>query len=322
MNEVRISVAMTTFNGEKYILPQLLSILAQTRLPDEVIICDDQSTDKTAQLINAFINEHKLNNWYFFVNEERLGWKANFFEVIKKTTGDIIFFADQDDIWHKDKIARMSDLMQENNMGCLFGMKRYIDSNGNFLQDRMDKNSFSNKIHQIQFNQSFFAYKTLGCCMCISKEVAKKYLKLSATNVCHDSQVARLALLFSTAWELDSPVIDYRVHSNNASGIRADRSYGTSILQKRIQEIKETIKWLEDIDSTFQLDYSKKYIISNCINAEIVRLNYLTGKGGTVFNLFFIRKYYRNLSMLVGDFAYKHNINTFLGEIRWTFRKE
>ena len=99
-----ISVVMTTYNGERYILEQLESIRIQTRQPDEVIIQDDASNDDTKVLIDYFIRAHGLKNWKVYKNVKNIGWRNNFYDAISKAHGDIIFFADQDDVWCSQKI--------------------------------------------------------------------------------------------------------------------------------------------------------------------------------------------------------------------------
>lgn len=73
-----VSVVMATYNGEKYIETQLASIRSQTHQPDEVLICDDGSTDATVALVAAFIDRYQLHNWTVEVNPHNLGWKRNF----------------------------------------------------------------------------------------------------------------------------------------------------------------------------------------------------------------------------------------------------
>lgn len=104
---------MTSYNGDKYIEEQLQSILDQTRCPDEVLVFDDVSTDHTVSIIKNFIERNNLKTWHLVENEKNLGWKLNFFEAIKRVTGDIIFFSDQDDIWMPDKIEKMVKYMKE-----------------------------------------------------------------------------------------------------------------------------------------------------------------------------------------------------------------
>ena len=96
---MKLSIVLSTYNGEAYITEQLDSILNQTRKADEVLIFDDCSTDNTPQIIEQFISGHNLTTWKFAVNHENKGWKRNFMEGIWSTSGDLVFPCDQDDIW-------------------------------------------------------------------------------------------------------------------------------------------------------------------------------------------------------------------------------
>ena len=104
INYKKISVVLTTYNGKQHIVELLDSIANQTVLPDEVIIADDQSTDNTVNIVKEYIEIHKLENWFVYVNPINLGWQKNFKEAISRATGDYIFLADQDDIWMSKKI--------------------------------------------------------------------------------------------------------------------------------------------------------------------------------------------------------------------------
>ena len=106
---MKTSVVMCTYNGEKYIEEQLCTIRKQSRKPDEVILCDDRSTDKTAEIIRNFIRTCGLEErWHLYENAENVGWKRNFMKALRHATGDLIFLADQDDLWHPRKIERMT----------------------------------------------------------------------------------------------------------------------------------------------------------------------------------------------------------------------
>lgn len=111
---MKISVVMCTYNGEKYIEEQLCTIRKQSRKPDEVILCDDRSTDKTAEIIRNFIRTCGLEErWHLYENAENVGWKRNFMEALRHSTGDLIFLADQDDLWHPRKIELMSKACEQ-----------------------------------------------------------------------------------------------------------------------------------------------------------------------------------------------------------------
>ena len=112
--DTTISVVMTTYNGQKYIFEQLDSILKQSINPDEVLIFDDCSTDDTVNIVQKFILDNELSNWTFIRNVHNKGWQKNFFDGIESSTGDIIFLADQDDIWASQKIEEMTNALLKN----------------------------------------------------------------------------------------------------------------------------------------------------------------------------------------------------------------
>lgn len=80
----KISVAMTTYNGSNYIIKQLDSLKNQSRKIDELIICDDCSTDNTVELVNDYIKSNNLEGWNIYSNENNLGFINNFKQAIKK----------------------------------------------------------------------------------------------------------------------------------------------------------------------------------------------------------------------------------------------
>lgn len=320
LNQKMISVVMTTYNGEKYVVEQLTSIYHQTIKPDEVIICDDGSTDRTVELITAFISTNKLDNWSLIVNKPNIGWKANFFKVVGLSKGDIVFFSDQDDIWYDNKIEIMSDLMFEHNMGALFANRVIIDSEGNLMSNRQEKSSFSGKLSQIELKPSFYELKTLGCCMCISKKIAGIYQKVAFYEDDHDSQCGRLALLSSSLWYLDLPVIYYRIHETNSSGISGMASYGQSTREVRVESIKFYIKWINRVVETLELDTNIVSMLNGCESFLKKRLGYFEGSTSFLY-LLTNYKYYTGLIMLIGDFFYKFGINKKVGRLFWNIMK-
>lgn len=99
-----ISVVMATYNGAMFIEKQMESIRNQTLLPDEVLFCDDNSTDNTIDIIETYIKKHKLNGWRIIKNKSNLGYYMNFINGTSLVKGDTIYFADQDDEWNIHKI--------------------------------------------------------------------------------------------------------------------------------------------------------------------------------------------------------------------------
>lgn len=103
---MHVSVVICTFNGERFLEAQLRSIAQQTRVPDEILVFDDRSTDQTANIARSVCLTAGLN-CTISINETRLGIEQNFSHAMCQAHGDIIFFCDQDDVWHPTKVARM-----------------------------------------------------------------------------------------------------------------------------------------------------------------------------------------------------------------------
>jgi glycosyltransferase involved in cell wall biosynthesis len=100
----RISIALCTYNGARFLRPQLDSFAAQTRMPDELIVCDDGSTDETLTIVEEFARQAPFPV-RIHPNEQRLGSTKNFEKAIGLCTGDLIATSDQDDVWLPDKLA-------------------------------------------------------------------------------------------------------------------------------------------------------------------------------------------------------------------------
>lgn len=314
---MQITVVMATYNGERYINKQLESILYQSRTPDEVLIFDDRSSDDTVSRVEAFILEHGLSDrWKLSINERNQGWQKNFFTGLQAAKGDIIFFSDQDDIWLPEKIDNMTRVMKNEGAGCVYGGYTFIDENGMEISGARERKSVA-KIKNIKH---FNTIVTMGCRMCISREISDIYLNLGVSAYSYDSQCGRLAYLYSKLVIIPETVIMYRIHANNTSGVDNAIEEGNSTKEQRIKEIEDNILWLDRLEN-----YDKKYmeglketLIENVIEFQKQRLRYLRKNKG--YHLFRIdHTYYRGISMMMGDFAYCHGINRFVGRIKNTF---
>ena len=113
MSKVRMSVAMCTYNGGRFLDEQLQSIAAQLRKPDEVVICDDGSVDNTHSILREFAN-HAPFPVRIFVNENRLGPAKNFEKALSQCDGDIIVLSDQDDLWKAQKLGTFEKTFEQN----------------------------------------------------------------------------------------------------------------------------------------------------------------------------------------------------------------
>lgn len=101
---MKISIALATYNGSRYLQEQLDSFINQTRQPDELVVCDDGSIDDTIKILRRFALQAPFEV-RVFENSKNLGYTQNFNLAMQKSTGDLIFLSDQDDVWFSDKIA-------------------------------------------------------------------------------------------------------------------------------------------------------------------------------------------------------------------------
>jgi len=111
MRKASISVAMCSYNAAKYVREQLDSFLRQTRLPDELVVCDDASTDETREIIAAFARSAPFEV-RLYSEPSNIGRIANFQKAISLSNKEIIFLSDADDVWNEQKIWRMSQALQ------------------------------------------------------------------------------------------------------------------------------------------------------------------------------------------------------------------
>jgi len=137
MTTLSISVAMTTFNGGRFLAAQLESIAAQSRAPDELVICDDGSSDDSAKIVREFSRRTSLPT-QFVVNERNLGSTKNFEKAIGLCKGPIVALADQDDVWYCQKLERIErTFLRSSAVAAVFSDADLIDEGSNALGSRL-----------------------------------------------------------------------------------------------------------------------------------------------------------------------------------------
>jgi len=222
---VRVSVALCTFNGEKYIAEQLESILSQTYPVSEVVIFDDASEDKTVEIIRRFIScgavDIKLKQ-----NEERVGIAHNFSQAIEHCTGEIIFLSDQDDIWLEDKVERFIEVFVSNDSaGAVFSDAFLIDEAGRRLSyslfERWGFSHSERKLFSLWRGYEVLVRKSVvtGATLAFRSQL-KKYILPIPDLWLQDEWIAIVSSIFSLILPIDVKTIEYRQHGENVIGAR------------------------------------------------------------------------------------------------------
>lgn len=214
-----VSVAVCTYNGERYIEKQLESIINQTRKPDEIIISDDASTDNTINLINKI--NFKGIQFRVIINNKNLGVTKNFEQCIENCRGDIIFLSDQDDVWEENKIYKIDKCFKENkDIELIFTNAWIIDENNciqdKYLIDDLCKQSIfdTDRIFDRIINHNCVT----GATVAFKKSLFDRIGFISKEWV-QDEWLAINAAIVDRIMFLDEKLIKYRVHSNNQIGL-------------------------------------------------------------------------------------------------------
>lgn len=135
--DLKLSVAMCTFNGERFVRAQLESIAAQDRPPDELVVCDDGSSDASVEIVKEFARDARFST-RLMVNDRNLGSTKNFEKAISLCHGTVIALADQDDIWYRHKLGRIEQaFLVSNEIIAAFSDADLIDEDSNWLGRRL-----------------------------------------------------------------------------------------------------------------------------------------------------------------------------------------
>lgn len=319
---MKISVAMTTYNGSKYIIEQLESLRKQERKPDEVIICDDRSSDDTVELIKEYIKYWDLKNWYCYVNKENLGWKKNFYQAIEETTGDLVFFCDQDDFWLPNKILCMELIIKNRrDIDVLSCTTAFMDGEGRPLKVSREALPYghhgSSMLYKSNFDSKFIYAIRPGCTMAVRREAINTISKLKSEEykeLPHDALFWKIGTLASKAYVYNKDLIRYRIHNNNASAPTVKSNYKAKTVKvrsmeidKNISEISHVIKICEELNDNLTLSQKLIPFLEFCSwRKKIITKD----QSISTFDIINEIKYYRNLKMFLGDLMVRWKGNT------------
>lgn len=310
-----ISVAMTVYNGEKYLKEQLKSILKQTLRADEVILVDDCSSDNSVNIIKDFINKYNLGNWRLIQLNGNLGYKKSFNRAIEETLGDIIFLCDHDDIWLPDKIEIMSNIMKKNkrllalnssfmkinNNNEIIKEKRVpFFSNNNLIRKKIKKGDCI-KVDSIMVS----TYNISPGCTLAFKSDLKPFLKefnYEETDLSHDWKINFLASLYDGLYYLNTKTIRYRLHDSNTLGLT--RSY---LVKDRIAGCKESIKNRKYMLKILS-DFSNTKSIDNNFEETTHHIKYLISMYNKRISLLETNNSFKSLSLFFDINVYKKKI--------------
>lgn len=216
------SIAMCTYNGAAYLQKQLDSIRNQTRLPDEMVVCDDGSTDQTLEILEQFAQSVPFSV-RVIRNGKNLGCYQNFAHCAEMCVGDLLFLSDQDDIWHLEKIERFTAVFEQNSdVGLIFSDAELIDENDrkrNVLLTEswgIRASSLEKRVLRDYFDVLKKSTSWPGMAMAVRRELIQGRFILE-DQIPHDSFLLYFVGGFAKEVFLPQPLSNYRVHQTNVS---------------------------------------------------------------------------------------------------------
>lgn len=204
---MKVSVCMATYNGERFLSEQLGTILHQLGPADEVIVSDDRSTDATLDVIQSLGDPRIV----VLENGGLRGPTYNFENALRRASGDIIFLADQDDVWMARKVDKLRGVLRKADL--VVSDCEIIDEEGVVLANSFFKLRGSGP----GLVRNFVRNSYLGCCMAFRRRVLDLALPFPLGLPMHDMWLGMTAELFGTPEFFPGVLVQYRRHSGNAS---------------------------------------------------------------------------------------------------------
>ncbi|HEL3813780.1 TPA: glycosyltransferase family 2 protein [Stenotrophomonas maltophilia] len=242
-----ISIAVCTYNGERFLQEQLDSLLAQTRHPDQLVIRDDASSDGTLALLRAFVPRAEALGIAvdLQVNSLNVGYRQNFDGALRACSGDLVFLCDQDDVWYPDKLQRFcAEFDARPELLALHSDAELIDGSGRMLSKRLFsalgyRPSEHARMHAGHGFELLLKRPLMtGAAMALRRRVLDDALPLPASGWVHDAWISMLAAMRGNIDSLPDPLIGYRLHGNNQVGLGDQDGVSREVRRERQLEIE------------------------------------------------------------------------------------
>lgn len=225
---MNISVCMASYNGEKFIKRQIVSILNQLSKTDELIIIDDASFDNTISIIKK-INDNRIK---LSINKKNIGPVKSFNNALNSAKNELIFLSDQDDFWLPKKVSVVKKAFKRNDIDILIHDAKILKKNKLIKKSLFEiHNSSSGLIKNLISN------RFTGCCMTIRKDSLNKLMPIPIKKgIYHDAWLGLLSIIFKkNILFLNEQLIEWNRHGNNESTLK--RRSLKLIIQDRINLI-------------------------------------------------------------------------------------
>lgn len=240
MEQPLVSIALCTYNGEKFLREQLDSLVHQTYSNLEIVAVDDCSKDSTLTILKEY--EQQFPFFKVYQNETNLGFVKNFEKAVNLTKAEFIAFCDQDDIWHHDKIRLQMENLADNIL--IYHDSEFINADGSSMNKKL-----SDIMNLYRGNQpeAFLFFNCMSAhSMLVKRELLNKALPFDKTFF-HDWWMAYVGTNIGKIDYIDQCLVKYRQHEKNDTNIlrlkkESTDSYADANRMKRLQN---QLLWLQ-----------------------------------------------------------------------------
>lgn len=229
---------MATFNGARHLQEQLQSLAKQTRLPDELVVTDDCSSDNTMNILREF-SEYAPFPVFITQNRENIGWGRNFSKALMDTSGDLVFLSDQDDVWMPGKLEYMVKLAEENPDYLLL-------MNDTMITDANLNATGYTKLGQLKAAGLSEDRFVMGSCSTVRRELIDLCLPVPKGFTEHDIWISHFANNLSGRLISDKVLQYYRRHDQNVTNTISSYTGKVHILHKIKLKLRKNSAALKD----------------------------------------------------------------------------
>jgi len=293
-----IAVAIAVFNGEKYIVQQLRSIVGQTRRPDKIYISDDHSTDRTVMYAENVLRASGIEYVIVKNRMDNTGVNNNFENALKMITEDIVFISDQDDIWDCKKIEKMSRCLQHNS-GMFLCNAQYLKNNKRIKKQIFDAINYKPTVStsnladkETYIRECIKRPLASGMSMAVSREIIQAAIPFPE-YMFYDEWINWNAIMLGNIYVTNECLVYYRQHDANVVGGR--RRYNWSRLKHKVKDNQLEIQREQNgIQTLLEMNRKSEVLSENNKKLLYKKENFMKNRFDAVTNNSF-RLYIKNL---------------------------
>lgn len=300
-----VSIAMATYNGERYIAEQLESIVKQTVLPDEIIVRDDRSSDRTMSIVDEYQRRFPEIHWDVCENETNIGFVKNFLGAIASCNEEIILLCDQDDIWKENKIERIIDFFSDESVLSLHSDIDIVDGDKQIIK----KNAldYHKQKENMPLNRFFRHIYYCGMSSAFRSVLKPVILTVDSERLpVHDWLVHAVAVCKGGMYTSSEVLAYRRFHEDNvALNLSKTERKG---LQQRINVVEyycRHYELLHDLMNAFGVNKKDRQLAEKVFHTNVKRKEYLeAGSLSNALKNIVNIKYYPTKRAFLSDLLY------------------